>query len=960
MFLIPRTRRRAGLCLSALFLLAPAFVAQPGHEDDFYRAYYLEQEEGRLEEAVALYREVANDRSAAKELRHEARQRADGLAEDLASSDFARLMPHDSLLFLELSRPGAQLEQLLEELGLLGAVREDGTYGVSPTLVESLLGMRGAAVAVTGIDPRGGRPNGVVVVHPGDLDLVRGLIETALPAGAMPVDAIDGFPTWNVEGEAFVTLTHRLLIASPDPAQIEGVVARLQGDDDECFADNPNVQRALEARGQGILSFCVNVEPILPMAQFMLQQAAEQDPGAAMALSFLDVESLRCLSGHVGFDDDGLGMEMALELAEGHRNLVFNLMRSEQVTKKTLTGIPEGAAFFFASAFNPAGPVAPILADSSGQPVVTMMDFGRELFGNLIDMSLFALAPDHGGSGGQIPDVAAVMRVNDPTRSMALWDFALDLATQGSSEGRVSARSVEIAGAPARAYQIEGVPVFVAQDGNRLIVSPSEGAIAHAIDAAHGRGSVLDDPLYATTIKRMGEGSVFMMMANPGRCAEIAVNFMPPGDVAEIKPFIDLLSKTVFATDVEHSETTFALKGRLSRLPDVSGLVAAAIRGENPRGMLNGHGGSMNGHAKPKVAAASLNGGSDHGDETKKAAKAKPKQKSSASLSELEAEFEALARSDANVKKTAAIGERLVEVAGEDADYLNGFAWRLLTEEGTYQHRFDKLALAASKRSNKLTKFGNWMYLDTLAHAVFFQGDVEEAIDIEKKAIRLAAGDSRVGEAKAALERFVAARTKKVAAAAPIAVSGKTQSEAEAALEATLQALEQEGAKAKAAAQVKGDEVEKKKAKAKKIASTSPELSELRGKFDLLVQNGADRKSVLDLGEKILAHGAEDAEFLNDFAWALLTDTTYGQQYDVLALDMAMLSNEASDFKVWQHVDTLAHAVYQTGDVEGAIGLEETALELVGEDSRRSEVKAALARFQKALEEKIASSASTR
>ena len=62
-----------------------------------------------------------------------------------------------------------------------------------------------------------------------------------------------------------------------------------------------------------------------------------------------------------------------------------------------------------------------------------------------------------------------------------------------------------------------------------------------------------------------------------------------------------------------------------------------------------------------------------------------------------------------------------------------------------------------SKRSNELTDNGNWMFVDTLALAMFEQGRVAKAIALEKKAIKLAGNDDRANEAKDALARFQAA-----------------------------------------------------------------------------------------------------------------------------------------------------------------------------------------------------------
>ena len=78
--------------------------------------------------------------------------------------------------------------ELLAQLGLLGeagGIARD-EIAVSPLLVEGALGLRGAAVAITGLRPDG-EPNGVVILHPGDSGVLRGLIDTALPAVGVPV-----------------------------------------------------------------------------------------------------------------------------------------------------------------------------------------------------------------------------------------------------------------------------------------------------------------------------------------------------------------------------------------------------------------------------------------------------------------------------------------------------------------------------------------------------------------------------------------------------------------------------------------------------------------------------------------------------------------------------------------------------------------------------------------------------
>ena len=70
------------------------------------------------------------------------------------------------------------------------------------------------------------------------------------------------------------------------------------------------------------------------------------------------------------------------------------------------------------------------------------------------------------------------------------------------------------------------------------------------------------------------------------------------------------------------------------------------------------------------------------------------------------------------IKEAAKVAEKVAKAIGEDAQELNNFAWALLTEE-RYGSKFDRVATKISTRSNELTGYSNWYYLDTLARAAF-------------------------------------------------------------------------------------------------------------------------------------------------------------------------------------------------------------------------------------------------
>jgi len=119
----------------------------------------------------------------------------------------------------------------------------------------------------------------------------------------------------------------------------------------------------------------------------------------------------------------------------------------------------------------------------------------------------------------------------------------------------------------------------------------------------------------------------------------------------------------------------------------------------------------------------------------------------------LEWKFRAYAFGLNQPDKAKAAGEKAVERMKDNADWLNGFAWNLLTSEedgGPYK----ALALAAAQRCHEVSGGKNWMYLDTLALAKFVTGAAKEAVEIEKTAIKLCDDKRLLPGLEEALKRF--------------------------------------------------------------------------------------------------------------------------------------------------------------------------------------------------------------
>lgn len=724
MFASTKYLRRVGALALLLAAALPAFAQSAA--DRFHKAYYLETAQGDYAAAAKLYSEVVADKSADAQIVTQARTRLAGCREELATADLARLMPTDPIAYIELSRPGQQAERLLRQLGLLG----DGTapaadsgkrFAISPALTRALLDLRGVAVAITGFNPHEEAPTGVAILHPGNVDALRGLIETALPAAADPVAPIEGFATYCIEKKVYATLTTRLVIVASQTELIEDVLDRLKDGKGPSLATNETLSTVLKERQDALLFFCINPQPIMPLIQAGVAAAGSQSQEAALAQALLDVKSLRSISGRLGVAEDGVFLDVGLRLAAEHRNLVFNLLRLPPVSPRTLKSIPSGVAAFAAGALNEEnsrfspGPQV----ESGGRTVVTLLDIGREVFANVIGYAVFALPPESGATRGgpPIPDVAAVFSVHDPARSEALWTEFLGIASTASGRGGLEGSRMELEGVAVRRFDLpDKVSLYYASVDKDVIIAPTQSAMARTLAARRSGKSILDDAGVSRGVSAIGGDTALALYAHAGRCLEVARQFMSPDELKEVEEIAPLLQQTSAVVTIDHSNEQWRLAARISGIPKIDKLIAREL---NERRQFAGT-------SLRRVAAAQA---------------------------DVRREFMRLAADPQHAEAARALLERVETAIREDALALNNLAWELLTEK-RYGGRFNEAALRWAQLANEQTNFSNWMFVDTLAWAKYHAGDVVEAIRLEKKAIELCKDTARMDELTSALQRF--------------------------------------------------------------------------------------------------------------------------------------------------------------------------------------------------------------
>lgn len=571
-----------------LFLVSGrAAAARP--DADLHRAYFLEHQRKEYESAADLYRRVLGS-DASGEVKRIARAGADRCRDQIAAKDFSRLMPADTLVYVELSRPGAIVEKLA---GMVGLTTDDmhallderpnqssramahvpNRIAISPSIFECLRAFGGAAVAVTDFDPEEHRPPaGVLVVHHGDATLLKGLIETAFQFAPI-AEKVRGMPTFgtSVPGVGNVTgvLTEGLFIAGTGRDLVEGVVARLIGSQDDALAARPDLAEINEQRkGATLFAYC-NLKEVIKRVRSTADEHDLQE--MKIADHFVDFDSLRWATFSMGINDGALGMQFAVRLADDHRCLAYNLMRLPPMTRQCLSKVPDDAAMFVGIGLNPAlsYTVADAARGAGAEPAISGLDIFRELFGNIREIGGFVLPGQF--VHGEIPNVGVVMAVNDVARSRALWDQFL--AIPGAIEGReqAAARSIKIGDTPVTTYSIpECGKVYLSELDGCIALAISRDAMKSIIRAHQKNESLVRDPVMGKVVEAMPKDSSIMVGAHFGRLAKVAAGSGDPGAAMAAGPASELCTDMVGWLGVGQAPNQFTVRCSLSGLPNVN------------------------------------------------------------------------------------------------------------------------------------------------------------------------------------------------------------------------------------------------------------------------------------------------------------------------------------------------------------------------------------------------------
>lgn len=591
---------RRTLLLAVIFVASP-LLATTAHasaetaEATLHRAYFTEHVARNFADARSLYDQLA-DADLPAELKRVARVGADRCRDHLAAADFSALMPPDTLVFAELRRPGELVAALSDMLGMtpdsmrqLLDERPDAPAGamvnipreiaVSPALLEALSSFGGAAIGLTDIDTNGNAPpTGVIVIHHGDVQLMKGLIETAFQFAPI-AEKINGFPTFHapvpeLNGVTGI-LTEGLLIVGNDRSLVKSAADRLVGNVRDSLRSREDLQDVFADRGDRTFFAFGDLNRIYKLAK---QHVSEHDrDDLVVANSFLDLEHLRWATFSFGADRGALGMTARVCYADDHRSLVYNLLRLPPMSREAMRYVPADAGAVFGIGLNPA--LAQLAAGRAEESTdVTGFDIPREIFGNIRELCAFVVPGPAGHTidgRDPIPNAGIVIASNDIARSRALWNELLRVPGLTVETGPVEPKEFQLEGQTVTSYFIPELGnVYVAQVGDCLSVALSRRAMQSVIKAKSSERSILDDEAMGPALARLPDSAGIVMVGHVGRLAEVGGAMGEPELAAVSGPASQLCRNTTFWFGVGQSRTQLSLSGAVMGLPNVNEALA--------------------------------------------------------------------------------------------------------------------------------------------------------------------------------------------------------------------------------------------------------------------------------------------------------------------------------------------------------------------------------------------------
>jgi hypothetical protein len=252
-------------------------------------------------------------------------------------------------------------------------------------------------------------------------------------------------------------------------------------------------------------------------------------------------------------------------------------VQTAPISRQSLQHVPAASAAVVLLGLNP--PELMTSRDRIVSPTVSLMDLGREVFGNIVEASLFVLPANASQPGAlPIPDVGVVLAVRQPEKSEALWNQLLTLPVLFGAPGASAPRDITIEGHAAKEFTFSNAPsIVLAPLEGHAVLAGTPGAVAAALATGNSGKSLTSDAAAGTFLRALTPHSSKAIFVHGGRVLDVAVA-ANPGMAQQIGPARCLVDSLTATLVMDEQPNALCIRAAVNGLPHVPKIVKQAAQ----------------------------------------------------------------------------------------------------------------------------------------------------------------------------------------------------------------------------------------------------------------------------------------------------------------------------------------------------------------------------------------------
>jgi hypothetical protein len=357
----------------------------------------------------------------------------------------------------------------------------------------------------------------IVVLYPGKSDALRGLILAALGMAGQPGEAIEDMNTFTIGPDARAAYDDKVIIIAQPAQQLEWSVKQYKGliSEPTLASSNPSFAKLNKKQRQNnMLTVWANVDEVYAelLKQFPQGQTPQQ---ITMANAFADFAHIDCLTISSSIEPDGFVDRREILFKEGHQCLLYDMIRTPNMSKDALQAVPADAVALVSFALSANETQAETIRAKVKN--VTGLDIGREIFANIEQVTIFAVSPKQ--ASPFFPGYfGLVVTSHNPQQTREIIDRILGTADV------LASKAVEQTPGKYRIGQIQDTPLYcyVEQAGNATILSLSPEVAKAAVAAIKDGNSVCKAGPLSGCVSKLPPTASKLVLVNAGGVIRLA------------------------------------------------------------------------------------------------------------------------------------------------------------------------------------------------------------------------------------------------------------------------------------------------------------------------------------------------------------------------------------------------------------------------------------------------------